>query len=119
DDWQTLNGNVSRTWFDGIGYAMVAPLLPGDYNGDGVVDAADYTVWRDNLGTTGLAAYASADGDGDGEITLLDYQLWSDNYGASIALAASRSTPEPTGSVLLLPLLGAGLLRRHRNDRCL
>ena len=24
--------------------------LPGDYNADGIVDAADYTVWRDNLG---------------------------------------------------------------------
>ncbi len=22
----------------------------GDYNGDGVVKAADYTVWRDHLG---------------------------------------------------------------------
>ena len=25
------------------------PVLTGDYNGDGVVDAADYTVWRDRL----------------------------------------------------------------------
>jgi MYXO-CTERM domain-containing protein len=98
---------------------MVAPLLPGDYNGNGVVDAADYTVWRDNLGATGLAAYASADGDGDGEVTLQDYQLWSDNYGASITLASSQSTPEPTGMLLLLPVLGAGLLRRQRNARCL
>ena len=29
-----------------------APALPGDYNGDHVVDAADYTVWRDNLNTS-------------------------------------------------------------------
>ena len=25
---------------------------PGDFNGDGKVDAADYTVWRDTLGST-------------------------------------------------------------------
>src|SRR5262249_39970448 len=35
---------------------VIAPL-PGDYNGDGIVDAADYTVWTDSLGsTTNLAA---------------------------------------------------------------
>jgi hypothetical protein len=28
-----------------------SPILPGDYNGDGVVNAGDYTVWRDTLGT--------------------------------------------------------------------
>ena len=27
--------------------------VDGDYNGNGVVDAADYTVWRDSLGQTG------------------------------------------------------------------
>ena len=28
-------------------------LVPGDYNQDGAVDAADYVVWRDTLGLTG------------------------------------------------------------------
>ncbi len=30
----------------------VPAVLDGDYNLDGTVDAADYTVWRDGLGTT-------------------------------------------------------------------
>ena len=30
----------------------VAVNVPGDYNGNGIVDAADYTVWRDHLGQT-------------------------------------------------------------------
>jgi hypothetical protein len=46
----------------------VAP--PGDYSGNGVVDAADYTVWRDNAG----GVFAPA-----------DYDVWADNYGASSA----------------------------------
>ena len=29
-----------------------AILPPGDYNGNGTVDAADYVVWRKGLGTT-------------------------------------------------------------------
>jgi hypothetical protein len=48
----------------------IAVAPPGDYSGNGVVDAADYTVWRDGLGTT----YAQA-----------DYDVWADNYGASSA----------------------------------
>ena len=35
------------------------PDLPGDYNHNGIVDAADYVVWRKGLGTT----YTQADYD--------------------------------------------------------
>ena len=31
-------------------YSVVAVGLAGDYNHDGIVDAADYIVWRDTLG---------------------------------------------------------------------
>jgi hypothetical protein len=34
---------------------MIAPAVPnpnGDYDNDGIVNAADYTIWRDRLGTT-------------------------------------------------------------------
>ena len=40
------------TLMDVIGYDAAVPPLSGDYNGNGVVDAADYTVWRDTLGST-------------------------------------------------------------------
>ena len=43
----------------------VGPELPGDYNLDHSVDAADYVLWRKTLGTTGVPAYSGADGDGD------------------------------------------------------
>jgi hypothetical protein len=45
--------------------AAVGPALPGDYNQNGVVDAADYTVWRDHYGTP-VSPYSGADGDGGG-----------------------------------------------------
>lgn len=54
---------------------------PGDYNGDGLVDAADYTVWRDALGATGLAPLTGADGDGDSEVTDVDLSVWRSHYG--------------------------------------
>ena len=36
-----------------VSTATPPPTLTGDYNGDGVVDAADYTIWRDTLGQMG------------------------------------------------------------------
>ena len=47
----------------------------GDYNHNGIVDAADYTVWRDSSATSGSGL--AADGNGDGMVTQLDYDIWS------------------------------------------
>ncbi|MCA9241484.1 MAG: BNR-4 repeat-containing protein, partial [Planctomycetales bacterium] len=104
DDWASAYNSSYRTWYDGVGYSLVSPLLRGDYNEDGIVDAADYTVWRDNLGATGLAAYESADGNGDGQITQADYEVWSNNYGSTRAQAAdsSLSVPAPTAAAFSL-----------------
>jgi hypothetical protein len=49
----------------------------GDFNGDGVVDIADYTVWADNFGGAGPAG----DGNGDGVVDIADYTVWADNFG--------------------------------------
>ncbi|MGL4514596.1 MAG: choice-of-anchor Q domain-containing protein [Lacipirellulaceae bacterium] len=64
----------------------VTPILPGDYNFDGAVNAADYTVYRDTLGQT-LGSFAGADGSGDGLVNAADYDVWVANYG--------RTTPQP------------------------
>jgi hypothetical protein len=79
----------------------VAPLT-GDYNGNGVVDAADYTVWRDTLGST---TDLRADGNGNHMIDPGDYTVWKINFGNSGPGAASgtpTSVPEPA-TLLLLP----------------
>ena len=40
------------------GFLLVT--IVGDYNHNGIVDAADYTVWRDTLGQTGTASQPTA-----------------------------------------------------------
>jgi autotransporter-associated beta strand protein len=50
----------------------------GDFNLDGIVDAADYTVWRDSIGST---TNFSADANGDQLVNLLDYNLWKAHFG--------------------------------------
>ena len=70
--------------FSTFAVVVVAPPLPGDYNSNGIVDAADYTVWRDALGQSGLTPFSGADGDGDGEITQADYGVWKSHYGETL-----------------------------------
>jgi hypothetical protein len=73
--------------------------LTGDYNGDGVVNLADYTLWRDSLGATGLGL--AADGSGNGVVGISDYQLWAENFGNMSASVASHQVPEPNALLLL------------------
>ena len=81
-------------------------LPHADYNHDGIVDAADYTVWRDSLGQTGTGLAADGTGPGgvpDGVVDQLDFDFWTANFGNHSGAAASANTavPEPTTLVLL------------------
>ncbi|MEM8864540.1 MAG: autotransporter-associated beta strand repeat-containing protein [Planctomycetota bacterium] len=78
--------------------SLVVVGIEGDYNGDGVVDAADYTVWRDSLGMIGVGL--AADGDQDGEIDLDDYSVWVTKFGQVASAAVSVSPPEPASLLL-------------------
>lgn len=89
----------------------------GDFNDDGVVDAADYTVWRDNLGTDHiLGGHGDENGDSFNIVDEDDYTIWVANFGhVSSAVGQSADvTPEP-GALGLLAAgsLGLGLLRRR------
>ena len=84
-----------------------ALLIDGDYNDDGIVDAADYTVWRDRIGGPVPPGYGG-DADGNGLIDYRDYLLWKDAYGGVVTTASSNTrVPEPTTLLLvLMTLLG-------------
>jgi rhamnogalacturonan endolyase len=85
--WQNVGYNQPPHPGFFLGAGMAAPpvpqiytaqLLPGDYNNDRVVDAADYSVWRDTLGST---IDLRADGDQNGTVGPEDYALWKQNFG--------------------------------------
>jgi hypothetical protein len=57
-------------------------LAQGDYNGDGCVNAADYTRWAKNLGAS-PASFYHGDGDGNCVVDSADYSIWVANFGNS------------------------------------
>ncbi|TWT85939.1 hypothetical protein Pla123a_07460 [Posidoniimonas polymericola] len=94
----------------------ISVFLSGDFNRDGSVDAADYTVWRDSQGDP-VAAYAAADGDGDGLIDDDDLLVWKGQYGASIpSLGAATAAPE-AASLALVGLGGWWVAGRRKRRR--
>ena len=110
-----LFGNIElEVVYSPTGVTLVAvPQLDGDFNYDGIVDAADYTVWRNNLGL----ASSALNGNGSGAATVVqaDYLLWKTNFGESIASSSGADhVPEPTTLLLALLALACVPLRmRH------
>ena len=90
------------------------PVLAGDYNDDGVVDAADYVVWRFALATGGILQNETAS---PGTTDQADYDVWSGNFGALAGGGSGRrkslAVPEPTTSALLLFASGMALTWRR------
>jgi glucose/arabinose dehydrogenase len=72
--------------------------LAGDYNIDGGVDQADYSVWKKNFGSN---LFLAADGNGNGIVDTADYVVWRNNLnghshqGAAAVLAVSETVESP------------------------
>jgi hypothetical protein len=87
-------------------YYMRITAVPGDWNGDGKVDAADYVKWRkDPAGNGGNPA---------------GYETWRENFGrgtsgSGASLGTTSAVPEPAS--LLLIVLGVAALPLARNRR--
>ena len=77
--------------------------LPGDFNLNGIVDAADFVVWRKGLGAT---------------YTQSDYNIWRAHFGQTAGSGANASAnaamPEPATFVLLIFAAAGSCLRRSR-----
>ncbi|MEX0643378.1 MAG: hypothetical protein WD468_11785 [Pirellulales bacterium] len=103
---RTSSGDGARfdVRYDNLDVELITSLgTPGDFNDDGVVDAADYVVWRKNDGTSN--ALLNDDGLGT-PITSAHYDLWRANFGvgngSGSSLVMDAPIPEPSGPVLAI-----------------
>jgi hypothetical protein len=100
---------------DNIEMLISPPGLPGDYNDDGSVDAADYVVWRHSFGQTGLDL--AADGDASGTVDTGDYELWRANFGQPADIGATLGSAVPEPSTIVTGLTAMIVMRIRRNVR--
>lgn len=102
---ESLTGGVFDVLID-----VIPDALPGDFNADGTVDAADYVVWRNHLGGNfDLNANGDENGSSARIVDLADYDLWRANFGATLNVGTSAPVPEPSSWLLfmisLMPVL--------------
>jgi hypothetical protein len=96
-DW---NGGESGGGFTYLRAA--APAASGDYNHDGIVDSADYTLWRDTFGQT-VPLGTGADGNLSGTIDAGDYASWKSRFGlADSGGASTAAVPEAESRALAI-----------------
>jgi hypothetical protein len=90
-----------------IADAQLIPVVPGDYNRNGAVDAADFVVWRKTFGQSGIGLIAN--GNGDSRVDADDYNIWRAHFGAaSPGSLAAAGVPEPATWLILFVALLAG-----------
>ena len=109
----TIMANTPRN-FANLGDSVNLPPPTGDYNGDSIVDAADYVAWRKTL-NAGILFGKGADGDADGTIDDGDYNYWRIRFGKTVSGsgggAEATGVPEPATLVTLFVgvILGAAI----------
>jgi Glycosyl hydrolases family 16 len=116
-------GDGGAIFFDNASLMRLTPdvvSVAGDFNGDGIVDAADYTTWRNNLGAVNEAGINN-NGDGGG-VTESDYAYWKAHFGNTSGPGAggvAAAVPEPVTLLLACAaMLGSAFVHRRRPTKC-
>ena len=99
-DWIELTTGIDFT---------APPIEPGDFNADGVVNAADFALWQNQFGLAGPSL--AADGNGDGVVDAADYTVWRNVAAPSARIGAG--IPEPATLAAVLPGILACFARRR------
>ncbi|MFO0788791.1 MAG: hypothetical protein U0805_04990 [Pirellulales bacterium] len=114
-DWNSLSGTFSSLSLPALGAGLswntsqlyttgtlsVVPVgVAGDYNNNGVVDAADYVLWRNG-------GPLANEVDTPGVVNAADYTAWRARFGNTSGSGAGNAdfattVPEPEGLVFLL-----------------
>jgi hypothetical protein len=105
---------------DALHQPASSSVIDADFNEDGSVNLADFTVWRDSLGASGLTTYDQGDADGDGIVDADDFDWWKAKFGASSTASTlgTSTVPEPSTTWMGCLLAAALLCIRDSRGRC-
>ncbi|MCC7086173.1 MAG: hypothetical protein IT427_14315 [Pirellulales bacterium] len=74
--------------------ANLSSLVPGDFNGDGNVDGADFVIWQTNFPKAEGGMLDTGDANGDGAVDGADFVVWQTNFPFTPS-AGTNFVPEP------------------------
>lgn len=84
-----------------VGKRKGSAPIPGDFDGNGIVDAADLAQWKGDYGLNG-----NSDSDGDGDTDGADFLTWQRQLGiSSPTRPVSTVVPEPGALAMLFAAL--------------
>ena len=92
DPANPANWRASASTGGSPGSSGILEPIPGDYDGNRVVDQADYNVWRSTFGAS-VAPGTGADGSGNSLIDAADYVVWRRNLGAAGSSITAMAVP--------------------------
>ena len=106
-----LSWDTSQLYTTGVISVIATAGVAGDYNSNGVVDAADYIAWRNNQGTTQVLPNDPI----GGTIGAAQYNQWRTHFGqtAGSGTSVNVTVPEPA-TLTLLVIAAANLFVPHR-----
>jgi len=118
DGWQIhLNGSdqALRPQLIVLSGTVSNPVtgLPGDYNSDGTVNAADYVLWRNG-------GPLANEGDNPGTVDNGDYTFWRAHFGQTASgsgISGQQAVPEPAAITLAFVAALGLCLRPSRKDK--
>lgn len=117
--------SVALSFYEDQILSVITPApIPGDANGDGVVDGSDVTILADNWQATTSAGASVGDFNGDGIVDGSDVTIIADNwqYGVSsqdspvsVGGDSGVAVPEPSVWAMFLGMVLLGVWRFFRN----
>ena len=107
--WETTKDE--HAYYDDFVIATEFITIPGDFDGNGVVDDGDLTIWEGAYGVTD-----AGDADGDLDTDGADFLIWQQAFTGDLSppLSALSAVPEPASVVLLIGLAAIGSPFRAR-----
>ena len=108
----------TSTAFRGVEFISsgITPTNNADFNGDSIVDGADFLIWQRGFGATGQPDKSTGDATGDENVNGLDLEEWKAKFGGPPAVAAIGAVPESASLTLagLAAIFAASAVARHR-----